>query len=86
MHNDFSVKLVAGHSNSALPVYFRVAAAWGNHEGSLLFWVFVLSIWTVAVAACRQLAAASLRRARAGRAGRDQRGLPAVLAGHVESL
>jgi cytochrome c-type biogenesis protein CcmF len=51
VHNDFTVKLVAGHSNSALPVYFRVAAAWGNHEGSLLFWVFVLSIWTLAVAA-----------------------------------
>jgi cytochrome c-type biogenesis protein CcmF len=51
VHNDFTVKLVAGHSNSALPVYFRVAAAWGNHEGSLLFWVFVLSIWTLTVAA-----------------------------------
>jgi cytochrome c-type biogenesis protein CcmF len=45
------VKLVAGHSNTALPIYFRVAAAWGNHEGSLLFWVFVLSLWTLAVAA-----------------------------------
>jgi cytochrome c-type biogenesis protein CcmF len=51
VHNDFSVKLVVLHSNSALPIYFRVAAAWGNHEGSLLFWVFVLSIWTLAVAA-----------------------------------
>jgi cytochrome c-type biogenesis protein CcmF len=50
VHNDFSVKLVAGHSNTALPVYFRVAASWGNHEGSLLLWVFVLSIWTLAVA------------------------------------
>jgi cytochrome c-type biogenesis protein CcmF len=51
VHNDFSVRLVAANSNTALPVYFRVAAAWGNHEGSLLFWVFVLSIWTLAVAA-----------------------------------
>ena len=51
VHNDFSVRMVAGHSNSALPVYFRVAASWGNHEGSLLFWVFVLSVWTLAVAA-----------------------------------
>jgi cytochrome c-type biogenesis protein CcmF len=51
VHNDFSVRMVAGHSNSALPVYYRVAATWGNHEGSLLFWVFVLSAWTVAVAA-----------------------------------
>jgi cytochrome c-type biogenesis protein CcmF len=51
VHNDFSVRLVANNSNSALPVYFRVAATWGNHEGSLLFWVFVLSVWTLAVAA-----------------------------------
>src|SRR5690606_10759230 len=52
VHNDFSVRLVAANSNSALPVYFRIAATWGNHEGSMLFWVFVLSIWTLAVAAC----------------------------------
>ncbi len=51
LHNDFTVRLVAANSNSALPVYFRIAAVWGNHEGSLLFWVFVLSIWTLAVAA-----------------------------------
>ena len=50
VHNDFSVRMVAGHSNSALPVYFRVAATWGNHEGSLLFWIFVLATWTLAVA------------------------------------
>jgi cytochrome c-type biogenesis protein CcmF len=49
VHNDFSLRSVAGHSNSALPVYFRVAATWGHHEGSLLFWIFVLSIWTVSV-------------------------------------
>ena len=51
VHNDFSVRVVAANSNSALPVYFRAAATWGNHEGSLLLWVFVLSIWTLAVAA-----------------------------------
>ncbi len=50
VHNDFTLRSVAGHSNSALPVYFRVAATWGHHEGSMLFWIFVLSIWTVAVA------------------------------------
>jgi len=63
VHNDFSVRMVAGHSNTALPIYFRVAATWGNHEGSLLFWVFVLSTWTVAVAAL----SGSLPRAFCGR-------------------
>jgi cytochrome c-type biogenesis protein CcmF len=50
VNNDFSVLLVAAHSSAALPVYFRVAAAWGNHEGSFLLWVLVLSLWTLTVA------------------------------------
>ncbi|GAB1232110.1 heme lyase CcmF/NrfE family subunit [Ferrigenium sp. UT5] len=48
--NDFSVLYVAQHSNSQLPVAYRVAALWGGHEGSLLLWVFILTVWTVAVA------------------------------------
>ncbi len=48
---DFSVAYVAQHSNLALPWYYRFSAVWGGHEGSLLLWVFILSIWTVAVAA-----------------------------------
>ncbi len=47
---DFSVLYVAEHSNSQLPVQYRVAAIWGGHEGSLLLWTFILTIWTVAVA------------------------------------
>src|SRR5512139_1082278 len=48
--NDFSVLYVAQHSNSQLPVAYRIAALWGGHEGSLLLWAFILTIWTVAVA------------------------------------
>ncbi|MFZ2301086.1 MAG: heme lyase CcmF/NrfE family subunit [Gallionella sp.] len=48
--NDFSVLYVAQHSNSQLPVAYRVAAVWGGHEGSLLLWVFILSAWVLAVA------------------------------------
>ena len=33
---DFSVRYVAENANSALPLFFRVAAVWGAHEGSLL--------------------------------------------------
>ena len=51
LNNDFSVLYVAEHSNSQLPVHYRVAALWGGHEGSLLLWAFILTIWTVAVAA-----------------------------------
>lgn len=48
--DDFSVAYVAHHSNSELPIFFKIAAVWGGHEGSLLFWVFALSGWTAAVA------------------------------------
>ena len=48
--NDFTVGYVATNSNSLLPVYYRIAATWGAHEGSLLLWVLLLSTWTLAVA------------------------------------
>jgi cytochrome c-type biogenesis protein CcmF len=47
--NDFSVLNVATNSNSQLPLHYRLAATWGSHEGSLLLWTFMLSLWTVAV-------------------------------------
>jgi cytochrome c-type biogenesis protein CcmF len=48
--NDFSVLYVAQHSNSQLPGQYRFAAIWGGHEGSLLLWALLLSVWTAAVA------------------------------------
>ena len=47
--NDFSVQYVAMHSNSALPLHYRVSGVWGGHEGSFLLWCLMLSIWMVAV-------------------------------------
>lgn len=47
--NDFSVANVANNSNSHLPDAYRLAATWGSHEGSLLLWVLMLSIWMLAV-------------------------------------
>ncbi len=47
--NDFSVKYVAAHSNSMLPVQYRIAAVWGGHEGSLLLWMLMLGGWMLAV-------------------------------------
>jgi cytochrome c-type biogenesis protein CcmF len=49
--DDFSVLFVAQHSNSALPVFYKATAAWGGHEGSMLLWITVLALWTMAVAA-----------------------------------
>jgi len=47
--DDFSVAYVANHSNSKLPIQFKISAVWGGHEGSLLLWAFILSGWTLAV-------------------------------------
>ncbi len=48
--NDFSVTYVAQHSNSLLPKPYQFAAVWGGHEGSLLLWVLLLALWSMAVA------------------------------------
>jgi cytochrome c-type biogenesis protein CcmF len=47
--HDFSIALVAQHSNSALPLAYRLAATWGSHEGSILLWVLMLTGWSAAV-------------------------------------
>jgi cytochrome c-type biogenesis protein CcmF len=61
--NDFSVEYVASHSNTQLPLMYRLSAVWGGHEGSLLLWVFMLVGWAAAVAAfSRQLPAAMVAR------------------------
>jgi cytochrome c-type biogenesis protein CcmF len=51
LEHDFSVTYVAQNSNSALPAFYRIAAVWGAHEGSLLLWILVLAAWSLAVAA-----------------------------------
>ncbi len=51
VRHDFSVLYVASNSNTALPLQYRIAGVWGGHEGSLLLWVEMLCLWTVAVAA-----------------------------------
>ncbi|MBL8403919.1 MAG: heme lyase CcmF/NrfE family subunit, partial [Dechloromonas sp.] len=61
--NDFSVVYVAQHSNSLLPIQYRVAGVWGGHEGSLLLWILMLTWWAFLVAMLsRQLPAAMVAR------------------------
>jgi cytochrome c-type biogenesis protein CcmF len=49
LQDDFSVLYVANHSQLSLPTPYKVSAVWGAHEGSLLMWVLILAMWTVAV-------------------------------------
>ncbi|MBY5945647.1 heme lyase CcmF/NrfE family subunit [Photobacterium rosenbergii] len=61
--DDFSVAYVAHHSNTQLPIFFKLAAVWGGHEGSFLFWLFSLTLWTALVArVCRKLDEAFIAR------------------------
>ena len=49
--DDFSVEYVAGHSNTLMPLVYKVSAIWGGHEGSLLLWALMAAGWGAAVAA-----------------------------------
>ena len=51
MTSDFSVFNVAGNSHSAKPMLYKITGVWGNHEGSMLLWVLILSMFGSAVAA-----------------------------------
>jgi cytochrome c-type biogenesis protein CcmF len=48
--SDFSVLNVAENSNVAMPAIYKISGVWGNHEGSMLLWVFILAIFGALVA------------------------------------
>ncbi|MHB8624075.1 MAG: heme lyase CcmF/NrfE family subunit [Sulfuricaulis sp.] len=47
--SNFSVQYVAANSNTILPIFYKVAALWGGHEGSLYLWVWILTFYTMIV-------------------------------------
>ncbi|MEP6966863.1 MAG: heme lyase CcmF/NrfE family subunit [Pseudomonadota bacterium] len=53
--SDFSVVNVAENSHTEKPLIYRIAGAWGSHEGSILLWCFALTAYGAAVAAARGL-------------------------------
>ncbi len=48
--SDFSVINVATNSHSSKPMIFKIAASWGNHEGSMVFWILILAFYGALVA------------------------------------
>ncbi len=46
LRSDFSYNVVAEHSSTTTPTFYKMAAAWSSQEGSLLLWVFLLSCWS----------------------------------------
>ena len=49
--SDFSLANVVQNSHTAKPMLYKVAGTWGNHEGSMLLWALILSLYGAAVAA-----------------------------------
>ena len=49
--SDFSLLLAASHSHSLKPLIFKISGVWGNHEGSMILWVFILVAFGAMVAA-----------------------------------
>jgi cytochrome c-type biogenesis protein CcmF len=46
LRSDFSFNVVANHSSTTTPTFYKATAAWSSQEGSLLLWVFLLSLWS----------------------------------------
>src|SRR5579875_545986 len=49
--SDFSVATVYENSHSMMPLVYKISSVWGNHEGSMLLWVLILSLFGALVAA-----------------------------------
>ena len=49
VRSDFSFELVATHSSTTTPLFYRLTAVWSSQEGSLLLWVLLLSLWSSAI-------------------------------------
>jgi cytochrome c-type biogenesis protein CcmF len=48
--SDFSVMTVAENSHTAKPLLYKISGTWGNHEGSMLLWLFILGGYGAAMA------------------------------------
>jgi cytochrome c-type biogenesis protein CcmF len=49
LRSDFSFAVVQSHSSTTTPAFYKATAVWSSQEGSLLLWVWLLSLWSAAV-------------------------------------
>ena len=45
VNSDFSNETVYNHSHTTKPLFYKISGTWGNHEGSLLLWLLVLTLF-----------------------------------------
>ena len=43
--DNFSVLYIASHSNSDLPIFYKISSIWSAHEGSMFLWIVFLALW-----------------------------------------
>ena len=84
--SDFSVINVVENSHTDKPLLYQITGVWGNHEGSMVLWVFMLGAVRRRGGAVLRQPAARTARARAGGAGHDRHRLPAVHPAHLEPV
>ncbi len=61
VRSDFSVENVVANSHSAQPLIYKLTSTWGNHEGSMLLWVLILTLFGALVALSRRSLPVRLR-------------------------
>ncbi len=72
VRSDFSVLTVFENSHSAMPLIYKFTSVWGNHEGSMLLWVLILTLFGALVAAFGRNMPDELQGVRARCAGLDR--------------
>ena len=45
--DDFSIAYIASHSNSQLPIFYKVTSIWSAHEGSMFLWIVIIKDWSI---------------------------------------
>ena len=85
--SDFSLKVVAANSHTLKPMFYKISAAWGQHEGSMLLWVLVLCRLRRGASPCSANNLPATLQARAlGVQGTARRRLPGLHSVHVEPV
>ena len=69
VRSDFSVENVAANSHSTQPLIYKLTSVWGNHEGSMLLWVLILTLFGALVAMSRKSLPTRLRAGALGAQG-----------------
>ena len=47
INDDFSIAYIASHSNSQLPIFYKISSSWSAHEGTMFLWIVFLTVWSL---------------------------------------